>query len=155
MRALGNLGRLLAQAGRNVISGLISGIQSMLGPLGSVMGGIAGKIRGFLPFSPARVGPLSGRGNPELSGQSIAAMLARGLTTGTAHIDAAMNRLTAPLATPAFTGAGATPAAPAAAPAAGAVYNISVTPQQVALDEAGLLHTMRVAELRARVGRPR
>ncbi|MBO2456561.1 phage tail tape measure protein [Actinomadura violacea] len=92
--ALGSLGSLLRGAGRNVISGLISGIKSKIGDLGSTMGDIAGKIRGFLPFSPAKEGPLSGSGNPEVSGAKIGAMLATGIASSRGRVAAAMSDLT-------------------------------------------------------------
>ncbi|MBD2897247.1 hypothetical protein amrb99_62060 [Actinomadura sp. RB99] len=91
--ALGSLGSLLRGAGRNVISGLISGIKSKIGDLGGAMGDIAGKIRGFLPFSPAKEGPLSGSGNPQVSGAKIGAMLATGITSSRGRVAAAMSGL--------------------------------------------------------------
>lgn len=87
--ALGNLGHLLFNAGRNVIQGLLAGIESMIGTIGSAMGKVAGKIRGFLPFSPAKEGPLSGAGNPERSGAKIAQMVASGMTGGTGMVASA------------------------------------------------------------------
>lgn len=94
--ALGNLGRLLFSAGRNVIQGLINGIRSMLGAVGSAASSIASKIRGFLPFSPAKEGPLSGRGNPERSGATIPQMIAAGMLSGTGMVaDAADAMLSA------------------------------------------------------------
>lgn len=79
--ALGNLGNLLYQAGRNVVQGLIDGIRSMFGRLGSAASSLAQTIRDYLPFSPAKEGPLSGRGNPFYSGQSIVNLLASGVTS--------------------------------------------------------------------------
>jgi phage-related protein len=155
--ALGNLGGLLVSAGQRVIQGLIDGIRSKISSLTSTMSGVAGTIRSFLPFSPAKTGPLSGRGNPQYSGVSIGRMLAHGIDRSRPLVDAASSRIAsaaqitagaAGMQRPAFAAAGS-------AAAGGATYNIHVTPQQVALDEAGLLHAMRVAELRARVGRPR
>lgn len=78
--AVGNLGNLLFQAGRNVVQGLINGLRSMFGALGNAAGSLAGTIRNYLPFSPAKEGPLSGRGNPFYSGQSIVELLASGIT---------------------------------------------------------------------------
>lgn len=49
-RALGNLGRLLYNKGRDLVQGLINGIKSLLGSLGNVVGGIVDKIN---PFSRA------------------------------------------------------------------------------------------------------
>lgn len=91
--AVGNLGSLLYNAGRNVIQGLINGIKSMIGRIGGVMGDVAGKIRGYLPFSPAKEGPLSGSGNPMLAGQKIATMVADGMARGTGAVAAAAGGL--------------------------------------------------------------
>lgn len=77
--ALGNVGRLLYQAGKNVISGLINGIKSMVGKVASAISSVTKKIRDHLPFSPAKEGPLSGSGNPRISGRKIAEMLAQGM----------------------------------------------------------------------------
>jgi phage-related protein len=91
--AVGNLGSLLYNAGRNVIQGLINGIKSMIGRISGVMGDIAGKIRSFLPFSPAKEGPLSGSGSPMLAGQKIATMVADGMARGTGAVAAAAGGL--------------------------------------------------------------
>ncbi|MEV1331120.1 hypothetical protein AB0J20_16260 [Micromonospora costi] len=83
VRGLGNTGTLLYQAGRNVISGLISGIRSRFGGsngLGAAIGAAASLIRSYLPFSPAKQGPLSGSGNPYYSGRSIVRLLSSGIT---------------------------------------------------------------------------
>lgn len=81
----------LIQAGRNIIDGLIKGIRSMIGSIGSVMGDIAGKVRGFLPHSPAKEGPLSGAGNPESSGRKIGSMLASGIASRKTLVAGAMD----------------------------------------------------------------
>lgn len=77
--AVGDLGTLLLDAGKKVVQGLIDGIQSKLGALGSAAAQLAGKIAGFLPHSPAKEGPLSGSGSPFASGQSIAEGMAAGV----------------------------------------------------------------------------
>ncbi len=88
--ALGNFGSLLYGAGQNVIRGLINGINSMIGSVGSAISGIADMIRSHLPFSPAKVGPLSGEGSPDKSGAKIGVMLAAGMkSSGGAVGDAA------------------------------------------------------------------
>lgn len=79
--ALGNTGRLLLQAGKNVVQGLIDGIKSKLASLGSIARSVAQTIRDYLPFSPAKTGPLSGSGNPFHSGQVIASDLAGGVAS--------------------------------------------------------------------------
>lgn len=95
--ALGNLGSLLRNAGRNVIQGLINGITSMISNVGSSMSNIASTIRSYLPFSPAKTGPLSGGGAPEVSGARIAETLGEGILGEMAAIDAAADALMAPL----------------------------------------------------------
>jgi len=77
--AVGNLGSLLYNAGQNVINGLIDGIASRIGALRDKMASAAQSIRDHLPFSPARIGPLSGRGDPTLSGGKIMTMIAGGM----------------------------------------------------------------------------
>jgi phage-related protein len=96
--ALGNLGSLLFNAGRNVMLGLINGISSLIGTIASTMSNVASTIRGYLPFSPARVGPLSGIGSPENSGEAIAQMIADGIQQNINLPARAMERALAPLA---------------------------------------------------------
>ena len=67
--ALGNLGSLLYSSGQKIVNGLIDGLWSRIGAIASAMYGITSKIRSYLPFSPAKEGPLSGSGNPEHSGE--------------------------------------------------------------------------------------
>lgn len=95
--AIGNLAGLLFGAGQNVIQGLIDGIRSMIGRVGSAMGSIAATIRSFLPFSPAKEGPLSGAGNPEASGRKIVDMLSSGIDSQVALPARAMSNVLAPL----------------------------------------------------------
>lgn len=83
--ALGNLGGLLVGAGRRVIQGLINGITSMIGRLGSAMGRVASTIARFLPGSPVREGPLRVLNRGRAGGQ-IAAMLAGGMEAGTGMV---------------------------------------------------------------------
>jgi phage-related protein len=86
-------GGWLLQAGKNIIEGLIHGIESMIGAVGSAISSIASKIRSFLPFSPAKEGPLSGGGSPDLAGRQIARMLAQGLDYGRPGVAQAAGRL--------------------------------------------------------------
>lgn len=89
-----NAGKWLIQAGKNIIGGLIDGIKSMFGWVGDTIGGITQKIRDFLPFSPAKEGPLSGSGNPENSGRKIGAMLAGGIASQRGLVASSMRDLT-------------------------------------------------------------
>ncbi|MFB6392638.1 hypothetical protein [Polymorphospora lycopeni] len=145
--ALGNMGNLLYQAGRNVVQGLINGIRSMFGSLGTVASSMAGTIRNYLPFSPAKTGPLSGRGNPYYSGQSIAELLAGGMDSQTPIVAAAAGRLAAQVAFPA-SAYSAAPSAPTASHSEYHLHNGNATLEQLrALQE-------RQATL-ARIGRAR
>lgn len=96
-RAVGNLGSLLYQAGRNVVQGLINGINAMISSVASAASNLAGTIRAYLPFSPAKEGPLSGQGNPENSGRVIAQMVADGILANMNAPANAMNQALAPL----------------------------------------------------------
>lgn len=84
-------GTLLYDAGANIIKGLINGITSMISGIGSTISNVASTIRSYLPFSPAKRGPLSGSGSPDIAGAKIGDMLATGITgsvrkvTGAAH----------------------------------------------------------------------
>ncbi|MHB9054256.1 MAG: phage tail tape measure protein [Thermoleophilia bacterium] len=93
--ALGDTGTMLYDAGKRIIQGLIDGIGSMAGAVGDKIGEIAASIRDHLPFSPAKTGPLSGKGNPYNSGLSIANMLAGGMLSGSNAVNSAVGRLAA------------------------------------------------------------
>lgn len=77
--ALSGAKTLLLDSGKAVVQGLIDGIKAKLGPLGNVMSAVAGLIYNYLQHSPAKYGPLSGRGNTYYSGQEIATALAAGV----------------------------------------------------------------------------
>ena len=102
-RGLGNLKGLLVDAGKNVIRGLIRGIQTMTGPVGRAISGIVQKIRDHLPFSPAKEGPLSGSGSPEIAGRKIGSMVAAGIRGSRGDVAGAMDGLSAVASAPAFT----------------------------------------------------
>jgi phage-related protein len=115
-------GSLLFNAGRNVVQGLINGIRSLIGSVGSAMSDIASTIRSYLPFSPAEIGPLSGAGSPDNSGEAIARMIADGIQQNVNLPARAMQRALAPLtpselAPAAFGASGAVQRAPVASTA--------------------------------------
>jgi phage-related protein len=88
--AVGNLGSLLYSAGANAIQGLINGISNKLGALRAKAAAAASVIRNLFPFSPAKEGPLSGSGSPEIAGGKIATMIAAGMERSTPKlVDAA------------------------------------------------------------------
>jgi TP901 family phage tail tape measure protein len=85
--ALGDLGRMMFNAGKSAISMLISGLKSI--PVIGTMVSIAGDIADHFPHSPAKRGPLSGSGSPDVAGRNIPRMLAQGIAAGTPQATAA------------------------------------------------------------------
>ncbi len=81
-------------AGKNIISSLVRGITSMIGNVTDAMSNIAGKIRDFLPFSPAKEGPLKDLNNLDFVGpisdsikdaERLAEKASLGMTSNIAH----------------------------------------------------------------------
>lgn len=70
---------LLWEAGKNMIQSLIDGMRSQFGRLSGAAHDVAQTVRNFFPFSPAKEGPLSGKGDPLLAGQKIVERLATGI----------------------------------------------------------------------------
>ncbi len=91
--ALSNAKTLLLQAGKNIVQGLIDGIKDKLGALATIASQMAGTVRSFLPFSPAKQGPLSGSGNPYHSGQVIAGDVAKGVQSQLPAVTTAASQL--------------------------------------------------------------
>lgn len=91
--ALGNLGGLLLNSGKALVQGLIDGIKTKFGPLADVAKMMVGQIRNYLPFSPAKVGPFSGKGAPYNSGQVIAGDLAAGMASRLPTVTSAAGQL--------------------------------------------------------------
>lgn len=153
---IGNLvsgfGTLLWDAGVNIIKGLISGIESMIGGVTSTISSVAHTIRSFLPFSPAKRGPLSGSGSPDLAGAKIGDMLATGMANSTRKVSRA-GSLLAGAAALAVGGAGGSYGALALGAGAGGgaggrttVYNITV--QGSVIRETDLFNTVQRQTLR-------
>jgi phage-related protein len=83
----------LFTAGKKIIQFLANGIKAAVGDVEHAVGSVVDDIKSFLPFSPARKGPLSGSGSPDRSGSQIAAMLAAGMTSGRPAVEAAAAQL--------------------------------------------------------------
>lgn len=77
---IGDVGSILYDAGVAIIQGLIDGIESMLGTLGDVAGGIADTVGGFLPGSPVKEGALRAL-NKGHAGKEIVRMLMSGMAS--------------------------------------------------------------------------
>lgn len=92
--AIGNLGSLLYNAGREVIQGLIDGIMSKVDAIGDAMGSVGRTIGRFVPGSPVKEGPLRVLNNGG-AGKKIAEMLAGGIRSGSPVLRGAMGDMTA------------------------------------------------------------
>jgi phage-related protein len=79
IRGLGNVGRMLWDAGKKIIEGLIGGITAMGDKVKDAVSGVLSKARNLLPFSPAKEGPFAGRGWTLYAGRSLIDGLAQGI----------------------------------------------------------------------------
>jgi hypothetical protein len=79
INAIGNLGQRMYNAGKNALLGLIRGIRDQFGALWNAMKDAMGIVGGFLTNSPAKYGPLSGRGAPEARGRRLVDDFAAGM----------------------------------------------------------------------------
>jgi TP901 family phage tail tape measure protein len=93
MSAIADLPGMLLRAGEHAIDSLIDGLGSGIGKIGSVMGGIASKIAGFIGLSPAREGPLSGGGSMYIRGLHIPQDVAMGISAGLPGLASAASRM--------------------------------------------------------------
>ncbi|MBV6697431.1 phage tail tape measure protein [Kitasatospora aureofaciens] len=136
----GNFGSLLYNAGRNLINGLIGGIKSAVGGVKSTISDVAQTVRDFWPFSPAKTGPLSGRGSMDIAGRNIGTMLADGMHSSAGTVAQASSRLAGAAAL--AVGPGADGSIPGLAVAAGGggtpTYVVNVTVQGSVLAESDL-----------------
>ncbi|MER6374874.1 phage tail tape measure protein [Streptomyces mirabilis] len=89
-----NAGTLLWDAGKNIIKGLIGGIKSMIGAVGGAISDVVSEVKNHLPWSPAKKGPLSGSGAPEIGGRNIVKLMAQGILTGAPHVEEAIKHVT-------------------------------------------------------------
>lgn len=80
--ALGNVGSKLYNAGKSLIQGFINGIKDMIGAAGNAAKSVIDKVTGFFPGSPAKEGPLSGRGYVLLRAQRFMDDFATGIDKG-------------------------------------------------------------------------
>jgi hypothetical protein len=76
---LSGLGSKLFNSGKALIGGFIDGIKSMIGNVGKVASDVVGTVAKFFPHSPAKEGPLSGRGYTTFSGQALVEDFANGM----------------------------------------------------------------------------
>lgn len=79
VRGLGNIGSRLYNSGRSLLAGFLRGIVSYASTIYDKVSGIVSKVRDFFPFSPAKVGPFSGRGYTTYSGAALMEGFAEGV----------------------------------------------------------------------------
>lgn len=120
-------------AGANLISSLISGIKSKIGAVADAVNDVVSAARDFLPFSPAKRGPFSGRGYPLYSGRALIGALAQGILDQRSTLEKAMSAtLGAPVTSSGVTLAGGTVSASqsgsALAGAAAGASTVSTSP---------------------------
>lgn len=77
--ALGNLGSLLYNKGVALVQGFIRGIAGMIGRVRDTARSVVSAVTDFLPGSPAKKGPLSGRGYALLRARRMMKDLAKGM----------------------------------------------------------------------------
>lgn len=95
LSTLGDLGSLLIGAGKSLVSGFIEGIGDMVGAAVQRVKDLVSAVREYLPFSPAKKGPLSGQGYTLYSGRALIEDWAKGIEQATPYairaIDDAMS----------------------------------------------------------------
>jgi hypothetical protein len=136
--ALGGLAGLLYSKGRALIQGFINGIASMIGAVKAKVHSVVSAVTGFLPGSPAKEGPLSGRGYVKLRAQRFMDDFAQGLQNGAQKPRTAVLGAVAPMARAVATGgsggSSATSTAPSSPNVGGATrtYVLAVGGKQMA-----------------------
>jgi hypothetical protein len=91
--ALGDVGNFLFDAGKKLIEGLINGVKSMYSALGQAAHDAASVFLSFWPLSPAKEGPLSGKGDPMYAGQKLIDRLVTGMEMEQPALAAATNNM--------------------------------------------------------------
>jgi phage-related protein len=84
--------------GRRIVQSIIDGIKSRVAGVANAIGSVAQTIRNHLPFSPAKEGPLSGKGSPYIGGQNIARMIGEGIRSGRSGVQGGVSNVLSPVA---------------------------------------------------------
>lgn len=95
--AFSNASSWLWSSGRAIIQGLIDGVKSMTGAAGEAVSGVLSYVRQYLPFSPAKLGPFSGKGWTLYSGKAIVSALAEGMRSERDWLERATQGVLAPV----------------------------------------------------------
>ncbi len=124
--AIPDLSGILVSSGQKMMDGLANGIDAGIGRVRGAISRAAQVVADHVPRSPAKKGPLSGRGGMQYAGQKIMAQLAQGITTGLPILAGAMSNAAG---TVGGLGTGTNGRGPALAGAGGSVvkqYNLTV-----------------------------
>lgn len=73
-------------AGRNIVTSIANGIKGAIGKITGAIGSVASRIRNFLPFSPAKEGPLKDIMNVQIA-ESIAEAIRKGRNSAVKEMD--------------------------------------------------------------------
>lgn len=92
LNVITNMSSQFLNAGKNIVSSIVKGITGSIGSVGKAIGSIAGKVRDFLPFSPAKEGPLKDIMKIKI-GESIAESIKRGQGAAYGAMDTLSNGL--------------------------------------------------------------
>lgn len=117
--ALGNLGGMLYAKGQSLVRGFIDGIASMIGSVRDKAASVVSAVTDFLPGSPAKKGPLSGKGYVLLRARRFMNDFAQGMQDGSQKPVAALmgavnpiSRATVPSTSRTSSGASTAPSTP-------------------------------------------
>lgn len=75
-------------AGKNIVGSIADGIKGAIGKVKDAIGGVASKIRGFLPFSPAKEGPLR-----DIHKLNFGGTISMGIDKGAYEVEKAMQSM--------------------------------------------------------------
>ena len=90
VNVLAGLAATAFNAGASMVSAFASGIASQVGAAVGAASSVIGSVRDLFPFSPAKKGPLSGRGYTLYSGQKMMMDFARGILIARGNVAAAI-----------------------------------------------------------------
>jgi phage-related protein len=121
---LSRIGSIALDSGRALINGFASGIRSAAGDAISAASGVISDVRDLFPFSPAKKGPLSGRGYTTFSGQKMMLDFAKGAASARGAVQRAIRGV---LREPNLTISGQTPTVEAAGQSVAGLFSSTFT----------------------------
>lgn len=95
LSVLSGIGGVLRGSGQALINGFLDGIKAAASNIGDVVGGVVQSVRDFFPFSPAKKGPLSGRGYVTHSGKALVGDFADSMEGQVSRVKSAAATVTA------------------------------------------------------------